>query len=141
LDFKNEKEKSKKEAESDNESGQEEYYFTVPYYEEKEEEEEGKGIRLNHDIYSTSTDNPIFTDRIAAEIKKSNTYTKWEAAIKALPNSLRRDIINEYSRLVEKYERLMKEILRGEKEQKDLLDNKKHYKNFVKRRKTPFEFF
>jgi hypothetical protein len=121
--------------ENENEIGQEEFYFTVPYYEEKEEEEEGKGIRLNHGVYSTSTDNPIFTDRIAAEIEKSDAYIKWEAAIKALPNSHKRNtIMNEYLNMVEKYERLMEKMSGGEKEQKDPLGNNKHSK-------TNFEFY
>jgi hypothetical protein len=135
-DDRNEKIIEDNKGEVNNEFGQEEIYCTMHYYEEEEEE---KSKRLNQDIYSWSTENPVVTDRIGAEVNNSDIYTKWGATIKTLSNSHKGNIsINQYQKIVDKYERLMKKMSDVEKQQKDLVGSNKHDTDLVKRNKISF---
>jgi hypothetical protein len=140
---------TKREVESESDINKEEdICITLDYFVDQRE----SSIRLMSNVYLKSANDPTSTDRIAVGAKNAEEYTKWISTIKALPNSLKKNIpINEYKKLVNKYTLLMKRILENEEEDKeyvqDLLNNNIHIKNFKnyekleKYQKITFEFF
>jgi hypothetical protein len=120
---------------------EEDISVTINYYVGKENRK-----RLDEWLRPKDETYPISTDIIDVGVKKADDYNKWVSAIKALPNSSKRNIpINEYQKLVKKYTLLIKRILKNREEDKKciqaLLENNKHVKNFENEKKITFEFF